>query len=436
MAQIDILGVQIDTLKKVEVLEKIEDLLRVKNSKEYIVTPNPEICLKASYDYQYKEILNNALLRVPDGAGLQWAAQFLASKRILKNAKYLNIPIAFLDWLYTAFRFTFSRKYKAKCIPELVHGVDLVTDLSELSSKNGFSIFFLGGEEGIAESAAKNLRKKFPNMKIAGTYAGKPFTYNDAKIIGEINKSKADVVFVAFGAPKQEKWIAKHIHDLKIKLAIGVGGALDFHAGKVSRAPELYKKWGVEWLWRLKKQPWRKNRIRNAVLKFPHRVYLSKVYAFRPYRPNVLCVIVDKKNKFLLLNNSYIYGKNNESSHWQLLQGGRRPYESIKKAAFRESKEEMGSSQLELISVSEKTYSYEWPLKTIRLKRPYKGQKQDIVYLRYTGDYSDVKISPSEHSDFKWVEKAELIQSLHPVRRTVAEIIIEEIEKESILEKS
>lgn len=431
---VTILGINIDPLTKEQALDKIKNLLK-SGKKSHITTPNPEICLKAASYFAYKEIINSADLRIPDGSGLQWAARYLSKRRGFKSARYLNIPIMFIDWLYTTTRFTFSKKYKSSVIPEIIHGADLLIDIAEIAETQGLSIFFLGAKEGVAEKTAKNIKGKFPKIKIAGTYAGTIGSGNDPKVQKIINSSQADIVFAALGAPKQEKWIHKNLPELNIKLAMGVGGSFDFISGDIDRAPKAYQEKNIEWLWRLKMQPWRKDRIKNAVISFPFLVYLSKVYEYRPLRPNVLCVIIDSKKNFLILNNSYIYNKCNDSSHWQYLQGGKRPYESDAKAALRESKEEMGSSNLEIIEIADKTYSYEWPLRSLRLKRPYKGQQQKIVFIKYTGDYTDIRIDPSEHSDFKWVKKEELLQKIHHVRQPVTQIILEELDKKNILSK-
>lgn len=422
----NILDVRIDTFKKTEAIKRIETFLK-EQRKFIITTPNPEICLYASKHPEYREILNQAELNVPDGGGLQWAATYLNNQRGIKNARFLNIPIMFIDWLYTAARFTFSEKYRSSVIPETISGADLAIDIAKIAAKQNLSIFLFGGKEGVAKKAAANLQKKFPKLRIAGTYSGEADERNDARVTKIINDSKADIVFVALGAPKQEFWIKRNFSSIRSQLAMGVGGTLDFLAGEVSRAPEAYQKRKIEWLWRLKAEPWRKERIKNAVYKFTKQVYFSKIYEYRPYRPNVLCVIFDKKGEFLLLNNSYIYKKSGEKSHWQLLQGGKRPYESNRKAALRESKEEMGSGNLTYLGEAEETYSYEWPLRGMRLRRPYRGQKQVITFLRYEGDRSDVKIDPQEHSDFKWVQKKDILKELHPIRRTVAKIALKEL---------
>lgn len=228
--KINLLGVGISNLSRREVLEYIVKNLQKKGKKYYIVTPNPEMIVLANEDKEYKNVLNMANLALPDGIGVVWAAKLLA-----------------------------------KPLKERIAGVDLVDLLSKEVSKQPITVGYLGGRRGVAERTAECLREKYPGLKVV-------FTGEDLKK-GE--KLKCDVLFVAFGSPKQEFWMSKNLSKLDIKVAIGVGGAFDFISGRVARAPKWVQDLGLEWLFRLIVQPWRIKR-QVKLIKFIYIVLREK----------------------------------------------------------------------------------------------------------------------------------------------------------------
>ncbi|MBU1146002.1 WecB/TagA/CpsF family glycosyltransferase [Patescibacteria group bacterium] len=232
--KVNILGIQIDNLKKAEALKIAEQFLS-DGRQHYIVTPNPEMAVAAQKDEYFLEILNKADLSVPDGFGL-----ILASR-------YLRRPLL-----------------------EKIHGVDLMLDICRLAEQKNYSVYLLGGKEGIAKKTAENLLKKFPKLRIAGAESGG--IINEQQLATnnqQLNFTRPDILFVAFGAEKQEKWIVQNLNNIpSIKIAMGVGGAFDFISGKIKRAPKWIQKIGLEWLWRLFMQPWRWKRILTATIKF------------------------------------------------------------------------------------------------------------------------------------------------------------------------
>ncbi len=233
--KVNILGVLIDNLKKSEVLEAVEQFLS-DGRQHYIVTPNPEIAVAMQKDKEFLEILNKAGLSVPDGFGL-----ILASK-------YLSRPLK-----------------------EKIHGVDLMVDICRLAEQKNYSVYLLGGEEGIAKKATENILKKFPGLRVVGAESGGKITNFQFSIFNfqKINNAKPNILFVALGAGKQEKFISQNLAKMpSVKIAMGVGGAFDFIAEKVKRAPAWMRKIGLEWLWRLFIQPWRWRRILTATIKF------------------------------------------------------------------------------------------------------------------------------------------------------------------------
>jgi N-acetylglucosaminyldiphosphoundecaprenol N-acetyl-beta-D-mannosaminyltransferase len=243
--KVNILGVLIGNFKKSEVLRTVEQFLS-DGRQHYIVTANPEMIVAAQKDEKFLEILNKADLSVPDGFGLILAA------------RYLRRPL-----------------------PERITGVDLMLDICQIAEQKNYSVFLLAAEEGLAkpEKTAEALIKKFPRLKASGGTLAKQESVE--KSIQKINLEKPDILFAALGAGLQEKFIAENLNKiLSVKIAMGVGGAFDFIAGKIKRAPKWLRKIGLEWLWRLFMQPWRFKRIFTATIKFSWKIIKNgKKYA-------------------------------------------------------------------------------------------------------------------------------------------------------------
>lgn len=232
-----ILSVRIDALDLQGILSRIGDFLKGSRLHQ-IATVNPEFVMAAQHDGDFLRILNSTDLNVADGIGLQLAAKIAHVK-----------------------------------IGERVTGVDLTWTLARLAAEKGYSLFLLGAAEGVARKAGEALVKSVPRLKIAGAYAGAP---DEDGIVELINDSGADILCVAFGSPKQEKFIFENRDKLKAKIAMGVGGTFDYIAGVVPRAPLWMRNMGLEWLYRLFMQPKRVNRIITAVVRFPFRVVVSR----------------------------------------------------------------------------------------------------------------------------------------------------------------
>jgi N-acetylglucosaminyldiphosphoundecaprenol N-acetyl-beta-D-mannosaminyltransferase len=239
---VDILGVPVDNVTMQQAVEKVKDFL-FDDGVHTIYTPNAEIMMEAQRDPYLKNILKNADLLVADGAGVVLAS------RILK----LNLP-------------------------EKVSGIDLVKNSFDIKADKKIKYFFFGSKPGIAELAAAHLIAGYKNIDVAG-YRNGYFSNEDIdSIIEQINSSKADILLVALGAPKQEKWIHEHKDKLKVKICIGVGGSLDVFAGAVDLAPDFFRRNSLEWLYRLYKEPWRYKRMldlpRFIILTFAKRFHL------------------------------------------------------------------------------------------------------------------------------------------------------------------
>ncbi len=216
-----------------EAVTSIHRLL-TQHRQHQIVTPNSEMLVEASKNSAFRSVLQRSSLNFADGAGLLLMARFTGQK--------------------------------------LAHRVT-GTDTLQLLCKNlgpEYPVFLLGAAPGIAERAAQELRARNPRLKIAGTFAGSPDDSDSADIVARINAADPALLFVAFGAPRQEMWIAKHLSSFtSVRVAMGIGGAFDFIAGVQKRAPSLLRSMGLEWLWRVIREPKRIGRIWNAVVVFP-----------------------------------------------------------------------------------------------------------------------------------------------------------------------
>lgn len=222
---VKILGVNIDKITAADALKKAIDFVETPGV-SVIYTPNPEIVMAAYEDAAFRDILNDADLCTPDGIGVVYGA------KILKNP-----------------------------VPERVAGFDLSCGLLEDMGKKGKSVFLFGAKPGVAEEAGRKMQEKYSGLLIAGTRDGYFKEEDDPAIVDAINQSGADLLLVCLGAPKQEKWIAKHKEELAVNLCIGAGGTLDVFAGTMKRAPEIFIKCNLEWFYRLCKQPSRIGRF-------------------------------------------------------------------------------------------------------------------------------------------------------------------------------
>lgn len=195
----------------------------------YVVTPNPELVDRARREEPFRQALNGADLVLPDGIGVVYAAKLL------------------------------GRPLKGRC-----PGIDFAGKLMEHMAKTGLRLYLLGAKPGVAEAAAARLEAKYPGLVICGTHDG--YFKEDGPVAEAVRAAEADVVFVCLGAPKQEYWMVKNGPATGAKLMAGLGGSLDVFAGVVERAPEAWQKLGLEWLYRLTKEPKRIGRMARLPL--------------------------------------------------------------------------------------------------------------------------------------------------------------------------
>ena len=228
-----ILGVRIHAVTMAETLAWIEAAVAARAPRQ-ICTSNPEFLMTARRDREFFEVLNRADLVVPDGVGLLMAARWLGAR-----------------------------------LPERVAGSDLIYRIAERAAQRGWGIYFLGAGEGVAARTAAKLRAIYPELRVAGTFAGSPKIEDEDAIVARVRAARPDILLVAYGAPQQDKWIARNRERLGALVSIGVGGSFDFVMGEARRAPVWIRRLGLEWLHRVGRQPWRARRILTAVVLFP-----------------------------------------------------------------------------------------------------------------------------------------------------------------------
>lgn len=252
--RITIMGVPVDALTKSQVLDLI---FNITEKQLHIITVNPEMVLTAQNDKEFMNILNKFSINTADGTGILWAAN------TQNDSKMISI--------FKLFKLLFKKPTAP--LPELIKGSDLILDIAKHAAKIGTKIFLLGALPGVAHKTKHELEKRFPTISIVGTHSGFSSIHEEEKIKDLINDTNPDILFVAYGAPAQEKWIARNLHKMPtIKVAIGVGGTFDYISGTIKRAPLFLQNLGLEWLYRLIKEPKRWKRIWNAVVIFPHRI--------------------------------------------------------------------------------------------------------------------------------------------------------------------
>lgn len=268
-----ILDVKINPINKEELLKKFEQFLETKKP-HLVCTVNTEFIVSAQNDTVFKDILNNkSAINVTDGVGVMWAAKFL-------SLNYPRIPVigtltVLLQWLLTGLLVPLYPRYFFNPIPARLAGSDLTWDIAKMANKNGKKIFLLGGAPTAAERAALVLQTKIYGLKIAGIHSGNPKD-DTSEMVEAINKAKVDILLVAFGHPKQEKWLDQNMKKLSCQLCIGVGGTFDFIAGIQKRAPKWVQNIGMEWLYRLIREPKRFPR-QTSILKFIFLVLKEKM---------------------------------------------------------------------------------------------------------------------------------------------------------------
>jgi N-acetylglucosaminyldiphosphoundecaprenol N-acetyl-beta-D-mannosaminyltransferase len=231
-----ICDIPVDSLTMDEVLELISAHIKTKR-KTTIFTPNADHVVKARFDQELKKAYSEADLSLVDGMPLVWVSGIFGKR-----------------------------------LPQRINGTNLFLKLCETCSERGFSMFLLGAREEVTGKAVNTIHKRFPSLKLSGSYTP-PFeaVFEDDevwKIAEQVNRARPDIVCVAFGCPKQEKWISRYRESLDATIFLTIGASLDFISGRLRRAPEWIQNAGLEWLWRLAQEPrrlWKRYLIGNTI---------------------------------------------------------------------------------------------------------------------------------------------------------------------------
>jgi N-acetylglucosaminyldiphosphoundecaprenol N-acetyl-beta-D-mannosaminyltransferase len=224
----------VDRLSQQQALDRIEQIITQRRAGgnvapcQQVVTLNTEFVMAAQRHLAFRRAINEAVLVLPDGIGVVWATH------------YLGQPA-----------------------PERVTGTDTLVALAKRCAASGYRLYLLGAAPGVAGAAGSYLREVAPGLEIVGTYAGSPAPDEEDAIIERIKTACTDVLCVAYGAPAQDLWIRRNLSRLPAAVAIGVGGAYDFLSGRQRRAPRIMQRTGLEWLYRLYRQPWRWRQYRS-----------------------------------------------------------------------------------------------------------------------------------------------------------------------------
>lgn len=388
---INILGINISTLNKEDLLNKISEFMN--GGQHFLATLNPEIILASHKDEEYFYILNKADLAPADGFGLVIAGRLAGQK-----------------------------------IPRIT-GSDLTPELLTQAEKNYWSISILNWHKGL--SSANDIREmiseKWPNLKFQIIDTEKTAQLPE-EIIDSLNRFSPKILFCGFGAPYQEKVI---YHNLKkipsVNLAIGIGGSFDFLTRKAIRAPKLFQKIGLEWLWRLIRQPKRIKRIWQATAVFLWQIFLWRFINPYRYRPNVSCLMLRK------INNNWealVVERTDSPGHWQIPQGGT-DGETIKKAGLRELREETGVKNLEVKGVLKNAFKYKFPKIDYRGNPgitekhfDYCGQSQSFLVTEMLNPNDEIKINFWDHRAWRFIPLDDLANEVYPARRIAMEKLL------------
>lgn len=221
MDSLEILGVRVDDATYDDVLAQV-DAFVASGEPHQITTLNPEMLVAAYGDPAFRQDLNRSDLNVADGVGLMFAARWLGNP-----------------------------------LQERVTGSDGIYRLAAHCAHRGYRLYLLGAAPGVADAVAERLTMQNPELEVAGTYAGSPRRDEEDDIIEQVRARKPDLLLVAYGVPDEEKWIARNRSRLGVPVMVGVGGSFDFVAGLTKRAPVWMRRVGLEWFYRLIREPWR-----------------------------------------------------------------------------------------------------------------------------------------------------------------------------------
>lgn len=228
--RVALFGVRFDRVSLPEALGRIERWIEEGPPRRarLVVTPDTTALMRARRDPLLRWVYHQADLVTPDGAGIVWASRCLRTP-----------------------------------LKERVSGIDLVEELFRRSAMKGYRFFFLGAKPGVAQAAARRTQKRYPGLQIVGTHHGYFSPQEEPLLLEGIHAARPDVLLVGLGVPKQELWMLRNRAALEVPVMIGVGGSLDVLSGRLPRAPKSWQQLGLEWLWRVLREPQRLGRVRT-----------------------------------------------------------------------------------------------------------------------------------------------------------------------------
>ena len=238
---VKVFGVDIDNITEEEAQQITKNLIKDSHKTcTFIASPNVEFVMQAQKDKEFFDILKKAKLATPDSIGIIWAGKKAKKpfKKRIPGQRYFRLVL-------------------------------------EMAEKNGYTVYLLGGKDDTPRLAKENVEKIYPNLKIVGYHEGYFEKDSEQEVIKQINELEPNILFVALGAPRQEKWIIAHQKELKVDVAAGQGGTFDYEAGNIKRAPMWIQKIGMEWFWRLLRQPTRIVRM-MAIPSFMLKLFFTK----------------------------------------------------------------------------------------------------------------------------------------------------------------
>lgn len=356
----------------------------------YVVTPNPEIILKAIKDEELFYIMNSADLAIVDGFGVKLAA--------LLNGQHL---------------------------PRVI-GADIVRDVLKLSEEKNIRVAIINLKDGLSSKRDIDnaVKANYPKLE----FLSENMSQDAESVSRDFKEFDPGIVFVNFGAPYQEKFIHKALRDQKgVRVALAIGGSFDFLTGRRKRAPKLMRSLGIEWLYRLVRSPIdrgprRFSRVFNAVFVFTFKVLKHKFVRPFFYRPNVACLLYKKaRDSYKVL----IVERYDEKGHWQLPQGGC-DGDNLIDAGSRELREEINCDKFIAKRAFKNVHKYKFGTRpgegscradSCRKHTGFKGQKQGLLIAEFTGKDEDISINFWDHSTWRWVDIDKLVDEVQMIRK-------------------
>ncbi len=247
----EVLGLRFDRLTRAQAAEAVVRLA-TSAGKHYVVKPYSEFMPRAHNDARIREMLSGASLCLADGVGVLWAAHYL-SLRGGKLRALLQLPLSLAS-------LALNPAALRRPLPQAMRGVDFTWEMLTAIDRAGLSVYLLGGTAAEVRGATASIAKRLPGLRMAGANQGHFARGETANVVREINAASPAVLLVAMGFPRQERWVAENLPSLAVKVAVAEGGSFSFMSGAVSRAPGWMRRSGIEWLYRLVRQPWRLRR--------------------------------------------------------------------------------------------------------------------------------------------------------------------------------